>query len=231
MVSAKDRHILWDKCDDCGKCVEACPSRALEMVGEWLTVEQVMDIVGRDLTYYRNSGGGVTFSGGEPTVQHEFLISCLQSCKNLGIHTALDTCGYAKWSVWEEILPYTDLLLYDIKCIDSRKSQEFSAVGNELILENLKKISQKGKSIWIRIQLIPGHNDSEDNLRGIAEFIRPLKGVRKVSLLPYNPAAGVKYEFIGKNYALEDLTPHSEERAEGFARIFSRLGIRVELGR
>jgi pyruvate formate lyase activating enzyme len=183
------------------------------------------------LVYYRNSGGGVTFSGGEPTVQHEFLTSCLQRCKDLEIHTALDTCGYAKWPVWEEILPYTDLLLYDIKFIDSRKNQEFTGVGKELILENLKRISQQGKSIWIRIPLIPGHNDSEEDLRRIAEFIGPLKGVRKVSLLPYNPATGAKYEFIGKNYALEHLTPHSEERAEGFVKIFSRLGIRAELAR
>jgi pyruvate formate lyase activating enzyme len=129
------------------------------------------------------------------------------------------------------MLPYTDLLLYDIKCMDSRKHKEFTGVGNDLILENLRRSSQQGKSIWIRIPLIPGYNDSEENLRLIAEFIGPLKGIEKVSLLPYNAAAGAKYQLIGKNYTLAHLTPHSEERAKAFIKIFSHLGIRAELGR
>lgn len=231
IVSPTERRILWERCDDCGKCVEACPSKALEMIGEWLTVEQVMNVVQRDLVYYRNSGGGVTFSGGEPTAQPEFLASCLKRCKDMGIHTALDTCGFAKWSIFEEILPYVDLLLYDIKHMDSAKHKQFTGVGNELILENLKRISQRGKPIWVRIALIPGYNDSEENLRRIAEFVRPLKAVEKVSLLPYNTAAGARYLSIGKNYELEHLIPHSEERAIAFVDIFSRLGIKAELGR
>jgi pyruvate formate lyase activating enzyme len=150
IVSVTERRVLWEKCDNCGKCAEACPSKALEMVGEWFTVEQIINIVERDLVYYKNSGGGVTFSGGEPTAQPEFLASCLQKCKDLGIHTALDTCGFAKWSVFEKILPHVDLFLYDIKHMDNGKHAQFTGVGNELILENLKKISQRGKPVWVR---------------------------------------------------------------------------------
>jgi pyruvate formate lyase activating enzyme len=201
------------------------------MVGAWHTVEQVMDIIVRDVVYYRNSGGGVTFSGGEPMAQPQFLASCLQRCQELGIHTAVDTCGFAEWPEWEEILPFTDLLLYDIKCQDSGKHREFTGVGNERILENLKRIGQQGKRVWARVPLVPGYTDSEENLRCIAEFIRPLKSIEKVSLLPYNAAAGAKYQFIGRTYPLENLTPLSDERHKAFVGIFSALGIQAELGR
>ena len=137
IVSATERYVLWDKCDDCGKCAEICPSKASEMVGDWLTVEKVIDIVLRDISYYKNSGGGVTFSGGEPTMQPRFLLACLKKCKEIGIHTALDTCGLVKWPIFDEILPYVDLLLYDIKDMDSEKHKQLTGVGNELILENL----------------------------------------------------------------------------------------------
>jgi len=230
IVSPSERRVLWERCDNCGKCAEVCSSRALEMAGEWLTVEQVMNVVERDSVYYRNSGGGVTFSGGEPTMQPKFLLACLKRCKDAGIHTAVDTCGFVKWSVFVELLPYIDLFLYDLKHMDSKKHQQFTGVGNELILENLKRISQQGKPIWVRIPLIPGYNDCEENLRGVAEFVRPLETVEKVSLLPYNILTGAKYQFIGKKYKLEHLVPHSKERAMAFVEIFSRLGIKAELG-
>lgn len=231
IVSRPERRLLWEKCDDCGKCAEACPSKALEVVGEWWTVEQLMDVIRRDLTYYKNSGGGVTFSGGEPTAQPDFLASCLKACKDIGIHTILDTCGLVKWSVFEEILPYVDLFLYDIKYMDSEKHEQLTGTGNEWILKNLRRISQRRKSIWVRIPLIPGCNDSEKNLQRIAEFVSPLKSVEKVSLLPYNNVAGAKYQLIGKDYELEYLAPHTKERMMAFVEIFSRLGVKVELGR
>ena len=231
IVSATERRLLWEKCDDCGKCAEACPSKALEMVGEWLTVEQVMNVIKRDLVYYRNSAGGVTFSGGEPTAQPDFLVSCLKACKDTGIHTALDTCGFVKWSVLERMLPYIDLFLYDVKHMDNGKHKQLTGAGNRLVLENLNRISQRGKPIWARIPLISGYNDSEENIRQFAEFVRPLKAVEKVVLLPYNNLAGAKYQLIGKNYGLEYLTPHPEERMMAFVGIFSCLGVKAELGR
>ena len=231
VVSPSERRILWEQCDNCGKCVEVCPSKALEMAGEWLSVEQVMEVVEKDLVYYRNSGGGVTFSGGEPTMQPKFLLACLKRCKDESIHTAIDTCGFVKWSVLEEMLPYIDLFLFDLKHMDSGKHQQFTGVGNGLILENLKRISQHGKPIWVRIPLIPRYNDSEENLRRVAEFERTLETVEKVSLLPYNILTGAKYQFIGEKYTLEHLVPHSKDVEKALVKMLSRLGITAELGR
>lgn len=231
IVSAAERRVLWEKCDDCGRCTAVCPSRALEMAGEWFTVDQVMNVVERDLVYYRNSGGGVTFSGGEPTMQPGFLTACLKRCKEMGINTAIDTCGFVKWPVLERMLPYIDLFLYDLKQMDSEKHQEFTGAGNALILQNLRSISRQGKRIWIRIPLIPGYNDSVENLRRVAEFAKPLGAIEKVVLLPYNKAAGAKYGFIGKKYELEDLVSHSKEEMAAFLEIFRRLGVKAELSR
>ncbi len=224
VASVRERRVLWERCDDCGKCADECPSKALEMEGEWLTVEQVINVVRRDLVYYRNSGGGVTFSGGEPTMQPRFLVACLKKCKEIGIHTAIDTCGFVKWSVLKRMLPYIDLFLYDVKHMDSEKHEELTGVGNESILQNLRSINQQGKPIWIRIPLIPGCNDSEENLHRVAEFVKPLMSVEKVVLLPYNKAASAKYEFIGKKYELEDLVPHSKKEMDAFVEMFSCLG-------
>jgi pyruvate formate lyase activating enzyme len=129
------------------------------------------------------------------------------------------------------MLPYIDLFLYDVKHMNSEKHEALAGAGNELILENLRNISQHGKPIWIRVPLIPGYNDSEENFRQIAEFVKPLKSVEKVTLLPYNEAAGAKYEFTGKEYELEHLVPHSKEKMETFLEIFSDLGVQAELGR
>jgi len=230
VVSPTERHVLWERCDNCGDCVPVCPSAALEMCGEWLSVEQVIETIEKDLVYYRNSGGGVTFCGGEPTMQHEFLLACLEACRNAGIHTALDTCGHVKWSVLEKMLPYIDLFLYDVKHMDSARHKELTGVGNELILDNLKRIAQQGKPIWVRIPLIPGCNDSEDNLRAVAEFVAPMESVEKISLLPYNVVTGAKYQSIGEKYQLEHVVPNSKDEDVALARMLSHLGKRAEVG-
>ena len=222
IISSEDRVILWDMCEDCGKCAEVCPANALVIEGKWLTVDQVVDVVKRDIVYYTNSGGGVTFSGGEATFQPNFLTACLKACKELGIHTAVDTCGVVRWSVLEKMLPYVDLFLFDIKHMDSQTHKELTGAGNELILQNLRNLSNHDKTIWIRIPLIPGNNDSEENLRQTAEFIKPLAGIERITLLPYNDAAGAKYGFIGKKYPLEGIVPHSEMEYEEIVSTFSK---------
>ncbi len=229
-ISGEARHILWEICDHCGRCVEVCPSRALEMVGEWLTVDQVMDVVRRDSVYYDNSGGGITFSGGEPTAQPRFLAACAKQCRVEVIHTALDTCGFVEWPVLERILPYIDLILFDLKHMDSQKHERLTGVNNDLILENLQRIDQRAKPIWIRIPLIPGYNDSEENLGRIAEMARHLTAVKKISILPYNSAAGAKYRLIGRDYSLEGLD-YSNEREQEILQIFTTTKIDVEIGR
>jgi len=223
IVSAAERRVLWERCDDCGICAQVCPTTALEVEGTWFTVEQVADTVKRDLTYYRNSGGGVTFSGGEPTLQPRFLAACLKACREMGIHTAIDTCGYVQWSVLEKLAPFIDLFLFDVKHMDSETHKELTGVRNELILQNLRRLSDRGKTIWIRVPLIPGHNDDRENLRRVGEFILPLTGVERITLLPYNNAANVKYEFIGERFSLEGVAPHSDEDYEKLLEFFSDL--------
>jgi len=196
-----------------------------------MTVDQIMDVVRRDTVYYRNSRGGVTFSGGEALAQPEFLTACLERCRQEGIHTAVDTSGFAKGSVFERILPHTDLFLYDLKQMDSRKHEEMTGVGNEVILENLKRIDGRGKPIWVRVPLIPGYNDSVENLMRIAEFSKTLTNVEQISLLPYNGAAGAKYSFIGRTYGLEDLDEYTKQEKADFLKLFSSMGVEVEVGR
>ena len=231
VVSPTERHVLWERCNDCGDCVAVCPSGALDMAGKSMSVEQVMAVVGKDLVYYRNSGGGVTFSGGEATMQPEFLLACLKACKSAGIDTALDTCGQAKWSILEEMLPYVDLFLYDIKHMDSVRHKELTGVGNELILQNLGRIVRRGKPIWVRIPLIPGYNDSEDNLRKVAALVAPMGTVEKISLLPYNVVSGAKYPSIGEKYQLGQVVPHSKDEEKALAKMLSCNGKKAELGR
>ena len=196
-----------------------------------MTVEQIMDVVRRDTVYYKNSGGGVTFSGGEALVQPEFLTACLARSKQEGIHTAVDTSGFAQWPVLERILPHTDLFLYDLKQMDSRKHEEMTGVGNAVILENLKRIDGRGRAVWVRVPLIPGYNDSIENLTQIAEFTKTLRNVEKVSLLPYNGAAGAKYSFVGKKYGLRDLLEYTKKEKADFLKIFSSVGLAAEVGR
>ena len=231
VVTPSERLVIWERCNNCGKCAGVCPSGALEMTGKSMTVEQVMNVVERDKEYYKKSGGGVTFSGGEPTAQPRFLLACLKRCKDAGIHTAIDTSGYVKWQVLEELLPYIDLFLYDVKHMDSRMHRQTTGVGNELILENLRRISQRGKSVWIRIPLIPGYNDSEVNLRHLAEFLKSLKTVQNVSLLSYNVLSGAKYHFIGQKYELEDTVAHTKDAERSLLRMLYRFGVKAELGR
>ena len=195
-----------------------------------MTVDQLMDVVRRDSVYYENSGGGVTFSGGEPTAQPRFLSACAKQCMEEGIHTALDTCGSVEWTVLEKILTNIDLFLFDLKHMDSRNHERLTGVNNDLILENLKRIDQRAKPIWIRIPLIPGHNDSKENLGRIAEMARRLTAVKKISILPYNSAAGAKYRLIGRDYGLEGLD-YSNGREPEILRIFSFTNIKVEIGR
>jgi pyruvate formate lyase activating enzyme len=229
VVSRTERYLVWENCDHCGECEAVCPSQAMETIGQYLKTEDVLSIIKRDSAYYKNSGGGVTFSGGEPALQPEFLKECLIKCRDAGIHTAVETCGYVKWPVLEEILPFVDLFLYDIKHLDSARHKDLTGAGNELILENLAKISAKDKAVWIRIPLITGCNDTMDNISQTAGFVAGLKAVQLVSLLPYNTAAGANYMATGREYSLKQLGLYSLEHGQELADIFTKLGITVKL--
>jgi len=166
-----------------------------------MLVEQVVAEVERDKMLYVNSGGGVTISGGEPMAQPDFVLAIMNACKERGISTALDTCGHAPWEDLERVLHCTDLVMFDIKQMDTHKHREYSGVGNELILENSKRIADLGIPIRFRVPIIPGSNDSRRNWESAARFIECLgDAVLGVDLLPYHPFAGGKYRAFGMDY-------------------------------
>ncbi|MGC8989950.1 MAG: glycyl-radical enzyme activating protein, partial [Verrucomicrobiia bacterium] len=164
-----------EKCVLCFKCVSACPSGARQMAGREMTVDEVMDEVGRDQMFYEDSGGGVTFSGGEPFRQHKFLMGLLEAGRNKGLHTAVDTCGFVPKERLTDALPLVDLFLYDIKIMDDAKHVRYTGVSNKLILENLRLLDGAGAHIWLRIPIIPEVNDSPADLEAIVQLAAQLK--------------------------------------------------------
>ena len=190
-----------DKCTGCGSCKDApvydCPNGAKVICGRAMTVAEVLREVVKDQLFYETSGGGVTFSGGECMLQEDVLEQLLKVCKEQGIHTAVDTAGYVPFQAFEKILPYTDLFLYDVKLLDSQKHKEFTGVGNELILENLGKLIGLGARIWVRIPVIGGVNDTEEEIAAIRKLLQDMGGVEKVELLPYHGLGEHKYAALG----------------------------------
>jgi pyruvate formate lyase activating enzyme len=185
-------------CRGCGRCAVICPSEARRLSGKRMTVEEVMREVVKDLKFYENSGGGVTLSGGEPLAQPDFARLIFKECKQAGLHTTLDTCGYAPWPDLEKLLEYVDLVFFDVKHLDAVKHREAIGLDNLLILKNARKIS-KLKPMRIRVPLIPGFNDSPEAVRGIASFVKSELGCRDIDLLPYNRLGEVKYDFLDKS--------------------------------
>lgn len=173
-----------DKCTRCMECVQVCYSRALERMGRGMSVNEVLEEVGKDSLFYQNSGGGVTLSGGEPLYQWRFTMDILQKCKERGFRTAIDTTGYASWKVMKEVLEYVDLALYDIKHVDDRRHLEGTGVSNTRILENIERTASIVRT-WLRFPVIRGFNDSPENIEAVASLASRL-GVEKVSILPYH---------------------------------------------
>jgi pyruvate formate lyase activating enzyme len=216
------------KCDNCGKCAEACTAKALYMCGTDYTVDEIMQRVRRDVPFFKKSGGGVTVSGGECLCQPEFLLELLKRCKAEGIHTAVDTTGFAKWEVIEPILPYTDLFLLDIKGIDPEKHKKIVGVPNDLILANARKIAAAGGKFQIRIPVIPLYNDSEKAFDDMGRFIKELgDAVEVVQLLPYHNLGVVKWERLQRNAPVLEATPPSDELMQARKKQLEAMGLNV----
>lgn len=186
-----------ESCELCGKCTLYCPHDARELCGKEYTVDEVMREILKDKVFYENSGGGVTFSGGECMLQIDFLEEILKACKENGIHTAVDTAGHVPFEYFERILSYTALFLYDVKCFTEQLHIEGTGISNKRILENLTRLSRETSvDIIVRIPLIPTFNDDINELQKIASFLHPLR-IRNVELLPYHPMGEHKYEALG----------------------------------
>ncbi len=189
---------LHETCTDCGKCAEICYTKALEIIGQECTVEDIMEEVMKDIHLYNNSGGGITFSGGEAMLQIDFLEEVLKECKALGIHTAVDTAGNIPWEYFQRILPYTDLFLYDLKSMDCNLHQKFTGVDNDRILNNLIKL-KKISPIWIRIPCIKNVNDSKKEMDAYCRYLQHAENIQRIELIPYHSYGESKYKMVGRS--------------------------------
>ncbi|MDI6809434.1 MAG: glycyl-radical enzyme activating protein [Candidatus Eisenbacteria bacterium] len=218
------------KCARCGSCALVCYADARECVGRDLTVDEVMAEVRRDAAFYDESGGGVTLSGGEPLQQPDFALTLLQACRGDGIHTALDTSGFAPWEVMDRIRPYADLFLYDLKLVDEIKHRKFTGMSNDLILKNLRALSQCGHNIVVRVPVVPGINDDEENMRQIRDFLAALPHLDGINLLPYHNLGVDKYVRLNHIYRLPDTHSPSTARIGDIARLLTSAGLTVRIG-
>lgn len=220
-----DTHIL-DKinCSGCGICVDTCLSSALTQYGKEMTSEELLKIVLEDKEFYDTSGGGVTLSGGECLMQAEFCVVFLKLLKENGISTAVDTCGYVKREVYDAIIPYTDVFLYDIKAIDEDVHIKCTGVSNRLILDNLRYIDSQGGKIEIRIPYVPDFNDNQ--IEKIGSFLKDFKNITGVRILPYHNYAGSKYESLYMENTLPQRVPSIEE-TENARKVIESYGLRI----
>ena len=219
-----------EKCDLCGDCLTNCYSQGLELAGRSMTVGEVLADIERDIIFYDQSGGGATFSGGEPLLQHDFLKALLEACQAKGIHTALDTSGYSSWEALDDIRESVGVFLFDLKIMDDAQHRYYTGVPNRLILKNLKHLSELGQRIIVRVPIIPGINDNPDNLYQTGVFLSGLTSLERVDLLPYHKIGLGKYASLQKKYFLPETQPPSEDQMAELANTFYRFGLNVKIG-
>jgi pyruvate formate lyase activating enzyme len=224
----KGRKINRSRCNRCLDCVEVCPSKSLTAVGETMTVDQVMAEILKDELFFNRSGGGVTISGGEPLAQGPFVLELLRACKERGLHTTLDTSGYGPWPSLEILLEYLDLILFDIKHMDPKAHIRGTGKSNALPLSNLRRIP-RNIEVWIRLPLIPGYNDSRENLEQVIKVSREI-GAEKISLLPFNRYGDGKYLNLGREIPMPNYKPHRPGEIKEIKSVLERSGLPVTVG-
>jgi pyruvate formate lyase activating enzyme len=224
-VAALDRSL----CDACGRCVDVCYAGALKLAGTVVSVGDLVAQVRKDIPFFRRSGGGVTLSGGEPARQAQFAYHFLKACQASGIHTALETTGYATWGVMSRLADVADLFLYDIKFVDAELHRRYTGVPNLLILDNLRRLAALDKEIHVRVPCITGINDSPAQIAAIARFVAEIE-LSHIVLLPYNGAAGAKYEWLDRDYALRGTVPQPDAHLHALADVCRGAGLHVQIG-
>lgn len=205
--------INWDLCTNCGKCIDVCPSNALYQFGQEMTVDEVLAEVEQDYSFYSESGGGITLSGGECMLQSDFSAALLEEAHHRGINTAVETAGNYPWEFMAKVLPHIDTVLHDHKLTDPERHKKWTGVDNKRIKENFKRAYETfpDKQFIARTPLIPGVNDDENHIRSVLEFIRPYKNVIDYELLPYFRYGESKYGFLGRIYEMKDFEPPTSE--------------------
>jgi len=224
--------ILVDKikCDLCGRCAEACLYDAMQVVGREMTVEDLVDEIEKDRVFYEQSGGGATFSGGDPLAQSVFLEDLLGTLRSRGVRTAVDTSGFAPAPLLQRIAVRTDLVLYDLKIMDETKHRELTGVSNAPILDNLKRLAADGTEVWIRIPLMAGVNDDDTNIGQTIAFLKSLRKVKNVGLLPYHSGGTEKARRLGKESCFKIFEAPPEARLAAIEAAFRGAGFNVQKG-
>jgi pyruvate formate lyase activating enzyme len=214
------------RCVLCGACEKACPHRVRKVYGREVSAADLLAEIEKDTPFYVRSGGGVTFSGGEPTLQYELLVDLLRACRARYIHTALETCGFLRDDAkFDDLLALVDLVLYDIKCIDDEKHRRFTGVSNETILRNARRIASSGGKMIVRVPLVPGFNDTREDIEAIGGFVLSLISVREVNLLPYHQLGASKYGMLGREYALAGAPVLTEKKVEELRSLLESAGL------
>jgi pyruvate formate lyase activating enzyme len=210
--------------------VDACVTGAREIIGQEITIGQIMNEVEKDVIFYDQSGGGVTFSGGEPLMQPKFLLALLNQCGAQAVHTAVDTSCYAEPEIVKMVSEKTDLFLCDLKHTDSNVHKRFTGVGNNLILDNIKHLSEAGKKIVLRIPVVPGFNDDQANIEATGKFASSLPGVSKVNILPYSRGGIEKLARLTADTEPMQTEPPDEEKMKSVAKILNKYGLEIKIG-
>ena len=231
-ISTVDGEPVTDieKCTLCGGCVDVCAAGARQLVGRTVSASEVMEKIEKDIIFYDESGGGATFSGGEPLMQPEFLCELLAQCRAREIHTAVDTTCFAEPEIIEKVSKGADLFLCDLKHIDSEIHKRFTGVGNEVILENIRKLASSGKDIIIRLPVIPGFNDDDANIEATGKFAASLGVIRRIDILPYNRGGLEKSALLAEEYELMESSRPADERMDSIAEKLRGFGFEVKAG-
>jgi len=218
-----------EKCDACGDCTLACPTKARQIVGEAITIDEVFNRISRDKVFYDNSGGGVTLSGGEVMVYAGFAAELLSRLKAMRINTAIETCGYADWEDYKAVIEHTDHVLFDIKHADPRRHKEYTGVDNKMILDNLRKIIEYGSRVIPRYPLVPGVNDDEQSIRDVCRICLDNK-LEMLHILPFHQAGETKWEGLDREYYFIGTEGMGVEAANRAGDICKSMGLRVSIG-
>ncbi len=220
-----------EKCTNCGKCVPVCTQNAIRLFGQEVSIDDIFSEIERDVLFYRNSNGGITASGGEPLHQPKLVTALFKRAQAMGLHTAIETCGYSTESALDSVLEYTDLVLFDLKIMDPEAHLAITGVPNGPILRNAKRVLEKGVPMIIRVPLIPTITDTEENIREIARFVKELDSGLTVNVLPYHRFGVNKYKMLDREYSLSELKPVSDERLKEIVDYFEAQGLTCEVVR
>ena len=226
-----DKEIIQinrSKCNLCMKCIGVCPLDVIDIIGKKVSVHDIISEVMQDELFYINSGGGATISGGEPLYQLDFTLNLLKEFKRKSLHTTIDTTGYAKSEDFEKILPYTDLILFDIKHLDTEIHQKETGIPNEVILNNFERSLIRKKRVWVRVPVIPDFNDSIQYMEKLAKFLSK-KPIDKISLLKYHEWGKHKYKYLDRIYPLKNASFISDDLILKFKNIMESYGLKTTL--